>query len=326
MMEGNATNTHTRPGFGRRLGRSLYRILRAFIIVMVILAVLVGVAWGGLWLYQVVSGEINRSAESVATRFAAQESRIDILRREVDTLLSANPGQDQRLNELDVRFSDLDTRLDNLATDMNRQSQMLDSLDASMAVTLDNDAAAAQNITDLGAALTTLQADFNTSTGQIDALGGEIDAFTGEVGQVQTGLTTVEATAVAAADLANESQTTVSDMVYSLALFRAWELVARARLRLLENNYGLAAADVNAAMGTVTAVLNTLPAESDEAVDLSIIQTRLTLAAASLPGNPSQAAADLESVWDGLDDILVARLQPATVQPEQAAATATPGG
>jgi len=324
MMEGNASPTNSTPGFGRRLARSLYRILRAFVIVMLILAVLAGVAWGGLWLYQVISGEISRSAESVATRFAAQESRIDILRREVDTLLSANPGQEQRLSELDSRYTDLDTRLESLVGDMDRQAQMLDALDASMAVTLDNDAAAAQSLTDLSTALTALQADFNTSTGRIDALGGELDGLTGEVSQVKSGLTAAEATAVAAADQANASQTAVSDMAQSLALFRAWELVARARLRLLENNLGLAAADVDEATGTVTAVISTLPTESAAATDLDVIRIRLTLAAASLPGNPNQAAADLESVWDGLDDILVSRLLPTAAAPEQPAPTPTP--
>lgn len=323
-MEGNSTPADSGPGFGRRLGRSLYRILRAFIISMLVIAVLVGVAWGVLWLYQVISGEVDRSAASVATRFSAQESRIDILRREVDTLLSANPGQEERLNELNSRFTELDARLENLAGDIDQQSQLLDVLDASMAVTLENDAASAQNITDLGAALTALQTDFNVSTGQIDALGGELDALAGEVDQTQSGLESVETTAVSAADQATLSQTAVSEMAQSLALFRAWELVARARLRLLESNFGLAAADVDEALQTITAVVSSLPAESPHTPALEIVQTRLSLAAGNLPANPDQSALDLESAWDELDTILVARLHLPTIEQEQPEAAATP--
>lgn len=309
-MVGNDSPSDTTPGPGRRLGRSLYRILRAFVVVMVLLAVLAGVAWGSFWLYQVISGEIDRSAASVATRFDAQESRIDILRREVDTLLSANPGQEQRLNELGSQLTALDGRLARLSNDLEQQTQLLAALDESMAETLANDANAAQNIIDLGAALTALQADFNTSTGQIDALGGELDGLTGDVEQVQAGLAAAEATAVAAVDQANLSQMAVTEMAQSLALFRAWELVARARLRLLESNFGLAATDVADAQATITAVLETLPAESTAGPALEVVQTRLTLAADNLPANPEQAALDLESVWDALDEILVARLLP----------------
>ena len=323
-MEGNSFSANSRPGLGRRLGRSLYRILRAFVITMVILAVLAGVAWGGLWLYQVIRGEINRSADSVTTRFDAQESRIDILRREMDTLLSANPGQEEKLSELSSRVGELDDTLTTLSQDIDRQSEMLAALDSSMSISLENDAASAQNIADLGAGLTALQADFNATTAQVDAFGGELDGLTGEVGQTQVGLESVEATAVSTAERADLSQTAVSEMAQSLALFRAWELVARARLRLLENNYGLAAADVDEASQTITAVMDNLPADSANVSTLKIVQTRLALAADNLPGNPEQANVDLESVWDALDEFLVARLLPPSVV--EPAPTATPGG
>jgi len=323
-MEGNSFSANSRPGFGRRLGRSLYRILRAFLITMVILAVLAGVAWGGLWLYQVIRGEINRSADSVTARFDAQESRIDILRREMDTLLSANPGQEEKLNALGSQLEELNDTLAALNEDMDQQSDMLAALDASMSVTLENDAASAQDIADLGAGLTALQGDFNATTAQVDAFGGELDGLTGEVSQTQLGLQSVEATAVSAAEQADLSQTAVSEMAQSLALFRAWELVARARLRLLENNFGLASADVDEASETITAVIDSLPPDSASVSALEIVQTRLALAADSLPGNPEQANVDLESVWDALDEFLVARLLPPPAA--ELSPTATPGG
>ena len=323
-MEEQSTVTDARPGFGRRLGRSLYRILRAFIISMLVIALLAGVIWGGLWLFQTVRGEMDRSADSVATRFEAQESRIDILRREVDTLLSANPGQEQTLTDLQNQSTALDDRLADLTRSLDEQAQLLATLDASLAVTLDNDATAAQNITRLNDAMTTLQADFNTSTGQIDALGGQLDELTGDVGRLQTDLTAVDATAVAAVEQADIANTAVADMTQSLVLFRAWELVARARLRLLEANLGLAAEDVNEALGTLTAVLALLPEESADRAALEVVQTRLSLAADNLPTDPDLAAVDLESAWDELDKILTARLlPPVEEQPTAAAASET---
>ncbi|MBK8989304.1 MAG: hypothetical protein IPM39_25110 [Chloroflexi bacterium] len=320
MMDEEPGITEAQPGVGRRLGRSLYRILRAFIISLLLIALLAGVAWGGLWLYQTISGEIDRSAASVATRFSAQESRIDILRREVDTLLSANPGQEQDISDLQRQSTQLNGRLDALARSIDQQSQLLTTLEASLAVTLANDAAAVENITGLNEALTILQTDFNTSTGQIDALGGEIDGLAGAVNRLQTDLGVVEETAAAAAELSDLSNTAVSEMAQSLVLFRAWELVARARLRLLETNFGLAANDVDNALETVTAVITLLPEDSADRAPLEVVQTRLSLAAANLPANPNQAAADLESAWDELDQILTTRLLPLPAA-ESAAAT-----
>ncbi|MBK6711233.1 MAG: hypothetical protein IPG51_12985 [Chloroflexi bacterium] len=165
------------PDFLRRPARSIYRILRAFVITMLVLAVLVGVAWGSLWLYETIRGEINRSTESVTTRFLAQESRIDILRREVDTLLGANRGQEEQINTLQTQLTEKTRQLDALTQDYNQQARLLEALDASMVKTLANDETAVQNITTSAKVWPALQTDFNTSTGRWMRLGGELDAL-----------------------------------------------------------------------------------------------------------------------------------------------------
>lgn len=322
-MEENST-LNERPGFLRRLARSIYRILRAFVITMLVLAVLVGVAWGSLWLYETIRGEINRSTESVTTRFLAQESRIDILRREVDTLLGANRGQEEQINTLQTQLTEKTRQLDALTQDYNQQARLLEALDASMVTTLANDETAVQNITTLREGLAALQTDFNTSTGQVDALGGELDALNTTTNRIQTDLDAASAAADTAVSQADTATTAVTDMAESLALFRAWELIARARLRLLETNFGLAAADIDEAQRTVTAVILLLPEDSADSPALQAAQTRLTLAAANLPDNPALAAADLETAWDELDKLLVARLLPSIEPaPEDAGFTTT---
>lgn len=317
------------PGFGRRLARSIYAILRALLVVMVLIALLLGVAWGGFWLYQAVRGEIERSAESVATRFAAQESRIDILRREVDSLIAANPGQEEQLGELQGQFTELAGGVDNLTADSNRQAELLAALQAAMTTTLANDDTAAQGITQLNEAFSALQTDLNTNTGQIDALGGELDGLTGRVAQTQDNLEGVATVASRAVEQANLSAATLAEMAQSLTLFRAWELVARARLRLLEGNAGLAAADVLEAQRTLDTLITSLPADAPLVANLAATQTRLTLAADNLPGDPALAASDLESAWDELDKLLVVRLlvapaTPAAAATEESGATAVP--
>jgi hypothetical protein len=85
----------------------------------------------------------------------------------------------------------------------------------------------------------------------------------------------------------------------TLALFRVWELVARARLRLLEDNPGLALADVQAAQAAVETILET--AVEETVASLTPVQQRLDLAAASLPDDPLTAGRDLETAWESLD-------------------------
>ncbi|MDX1689338.1 MAG: hypothetical protein R3248_15250, partial [Candidatus Promineifilaceae bacterium] len=89
----------------------------------------------------------------------------------------------------------------------------------------------------------------------------------------------------------------LAQMRRALTLFRAWELVARARLRLLQGNAGLAAGDLTAAQATVDA----LAAEEGEAA-LAPLRQRLALALENLPADPVAAGRDLETAWEMLDE------------------------
>ena len=106
------------------------------------------------------------------------------------------------------------------------------------------------------------------------------------------------------------SETAVTEMTQTLMLFRAWELVARARLRLLENNPGLAQTDVTKADDMLQLIILILPEDSPETDSLQTVQTRLALAADNLDLDAELAGTDLETAWDELDKILATRLQP----------------
>jgi chromosome segregation ATPase len=305
------------PGGARRFTSFLYRLLRAALIVLLFMGLLAGVAWGGLWLYQTISGEISRTAESAAIRFEAQEARIDTLRREMDGLLAAAPDQAQQVGELQQQVGSLESSIARLTTDATEKGDLLAALESALADNQAADASAAESITELAEALTALQTDFNLSTGQLDTLGGELDEQAGQVAEIQATLAAVVAAAETASAQAEEAATAVTEMARSLILFHAWELVARARLHLLSDNVGLAAVDVDTAQQTI-ATLQAQLTDNEEvlAASLDMVQTRLQLAASNLPGAPELAARDLESVWDALDDILVARLLPQEVEAE----------
>lgn len=282
-------------------GSRLVWITKAVFAFLLVVGVLVAITWGGFMIYQMVQTEVNRSSESVATRFDAQESRIDILREEMNALVAANPGQEEQLRQLQQELTAVSTQLTNLDEDLSQQNTVLATLEASMATTLSNDESAAGGIVLLSDSLSALQGDFNDASVRLDTFGGEVDGLTGDVA-------VLDETAVLAQEMAATSETAVNDMAQTLMLFRAWELVARARLRLLENNPGLAQNDVAEADAMLQRILLILPADSPDITSLQTVQTRLTLAANNLTVDTALAGADLETAWDALDRILVARL------------------
>ena len=292
-------NLGQRPGCGSRL----VWIAKAVFTLLLVVGMLVGIVWGSYTIYQMIQGEVDRSSGSVATRFEAQDSRIDILRQEVNALVASNPSQEEQIAQLQQQLTAVNTQLTNLDSDLSQQNTMLATLEASMATTLSNDETAASSIVVLNDSLAALQGDFNSASMRLDTFGGEVDGLTGEVALLGE-------TAVSAQEQAAKSETAVTDMAQTLMLFRAWELVARARLRLLENNAGLAQADVQAADDMLRLLILTLPEDSEEADAYQTVKTRLALAADNLAFDATIAGADLETAWDVLDKILAARLLP----------------
>jgi chromosome segregation ATPase len=292
-------NLEQRNGCGPRL----VWIAKAAFTFLLVIGVIAAIAWGGYAIYQMVQTEVNRSSESVTTRFDAQESRIDILRQEVNALVSANPGQEEQLAQLTQQLTEVNQQLENLDEDLAAQDKVLAALEASMTTTLANDETAAGDIAVLGEGLTALQGDFNKASVRLDTFGGEVDALNEDVGLLGE-------TAVSAQELANESETAVDNMAQTLMLYRAWGLVARARLRLLENNLGLAQADVEAADDVLQLLIAAMPEAAQQLDTLQTVQVRLALAAENLPIDSKIAGADLETAWDELDKVLTVRLQP----------------
>lgn len=103
---------------------------------------------------------------------------------------------------------------------------------------------------------------------------------------------------------------------YQLMLIRAWQDTLRARLRLFENNAGLAEEDLSRALGTLQAVSAAGMPEQQAA--LGPVIERMQTALESVQTAPFDAAADLEVAWNSLGELI----QPVTIREQAPAAPA----
>ncbi len=294
-----STNDTNRPGFVRRL-------LRAFLVTLFTLSILLILVVAGYF----GTRELQRSFDSVTTRVSANEQSLALLRENVNDIIAQNPDQMGQIDGLQADIAALDERLANLRTSLMDQETAVSDLNA--AVNSADEALAARAAT-LEEGLGALQSDLIDNTSQVDALGGDMDGVRAEVTQLNEQVSGLEQAAVTAASQASAAidasqvvTLTVGEVQDTLILFRAWELVTRARLRLVESNLGLATDDIQLAAGVAAALATTFPEE--QAALLTQAQTRLAQALANLPGNPGGAALDLEQAWDALDGVLALRI------------------
>jgi hypothetical protein len=147
----------------------------------------------------------------------------------------------------------------------------------------------------LGEGVISLQGDVNENVGDIDDLGGQLDSLSVEAAELESQIANLEGTI-------SESDQKVIRMKQALYWFRLWELMARARLQIADNNLGLAAADIETALSLASSMPEA--ATEVETEILTVITTRLELAAQELPDGPVTAARDLESAWDVVDQVI----------------------
>lgn len=319
-----------KPGFAKRFATALGRFLKALFKVVLVLIIIAAL---GVITYLIVQ-ELQRSFGVVSNRVDYNLDQVMEMRQTVAelerTAVTQNESQDERLAVLETSVNTT------LSQDLAQQDDMLSALELQLSTLLSQTQTMDGQVGSLNEGVLALQADINDNNGRLDELGGEIDALginNDELGSQVTDLQT----AVTDLPLAD-----IEQMRQVVTLFRVWEIVTRARVRLLENNAGLAAND---AVRALTAV-NNLAADETTNPDLlpmlALVQARLTLAAANLPGSPELAAADLENAWIELDsalafllgieevefDTAVSQPQPAATSQsteEAPAPTATPG-
>lgn len=298
-----SADTNRKPPFMRRFWRALIGVLA----IITFIALLVAIGVGGYLSYvefQRIASRLNDSTISVSA-----------LRGEVDALRAAS-ASDEEIDALEATITELEGQIatlqGDLAADVATQQTTLDALTEQINSSSTEVGTLSTNVTTLSEALAAIQGDVVDTGMRLDALGGEVDSVQTEVDSVETAVTDLgeemiemEEAAFAHIDAMSEQ----NQFQETLALFRAWELITRARLRLLENNIGLATEDIDAAIQTIEAVI-ALEYGTVEQEKLEMVLTRLALAILSLPDNPEAAAADLESAWDELDTIFTEQLLP----------------
>jgi hypothetical protein len=311
--------TAERPGFWTRLGRSLAWTLTTTLKVLFVGALLLVLVAGGWFITTTVDGEYRE----MQRRFALLEYAAEQTDQKDTAAIEALQAADERISALETALAD---QADAYATEQAQQAEQVAALEAQLEAQLESALQARAVLSDsiglLNDVAAGLQSDVNTNVAELDALGGENDALQGRLVALETSLTQLDGD-VAVLDSAVaglvDAEAALGQMEITLTLFRAWDTVGRARLRLAEGNAGLAAADVNTALAVIDRLAPELAtpvsdADADEVAPapLTAIQTRLTLVADLLPEDTATAADDLDVIWGLLDELIATRLAAAT--------------
>ncbi len=283
------------PGFWKRLGLA---IVKTFFFVLIVGGIGVGAYFG--------FRELRRSFDAMANRIDANEQTVALIRSDVNNIMGENPEEQSRqvvdlnddLASLGQNVTDLQEVLSN---DLLAQQAALDSLSQDVAAVTSGNGSLSNDVAALNSGLTALQGDITENGRHIDELGGDLDNVqtTVDTLDASVAILNTEQTSLQASLAEQDSVSEDLDLPQTLGLFRVWELITRARLRLLENNVGLAMEDIETAVRTIDALVVADP----EAEGLKMVQARLALAFIGLPDNPATAATDLEAAWDELDII-----------------------
>ena len=282
------------PGGGA--GGFFKRLFLAFIKVTLLFLVLAGLVIGAWFIFV----ELNRSFDSVIVRIDRNTRRIEDSEAEIDALLEQNYARQVQIGNLEADLASREQEIaaleEELGVSREQQGIALAEVGADTEALAGRADALGDETALLAAGLVALQEDLIVNSQQIDQLGGTVDGLS-------VSLTALD-------NRSTELQTQIDDLAAeelagwrrAVALFRAWEMIGRARLRLLENDLGLAATDIELA---ATAIDDLLADDADQPSDnLIAIRERLVLAAASLPEQPAVAARDLETAWEALDTII----------------------
>lgn len=292
QMSTETTPIPNRPGFGRRLVLVTGRFLKALLKVALIVAVIAG---AGYITYLIVK-ELQRSFDVVNEQVAFNRAQVLEIAHDLgalqQTATAAAAVQDERLANLE---SHLETTL---AVEMARQEAALATLELQLGNLLSQTQALDGAIVTLNTGMVALQTDSDENNGRLDSLGAELVTLSNHTDELGAQVADLQ-TAVADLPLAD-----IYQMRQVITLFRVWEVVARARLRLVENNAGLAATDTAHALALIEAIIAHDNTDPDLLPQLARVHTRLKLAEAYLPANPDLAALDLENAWRELDEAL----------------------
>lgn len=279
-----STGDNSRPGFWRRLGRAFVGFVKFLFFAALVAAIAAG-AWIG---YR----ELQRALQAADDLAERNSQEIAVLRNDVDNLMS-DTSDEEAISALEQEIEALQSRVDEL--DREVEDELAHHSEALAALQEELDGLSARAATreaeleTLRRGVSGIQQDVNANAGAVDELGGDVDDLAADADALSETFAQVQ-----------EDAGELAQMQRALTLFRVWELVARARLRLLQGNAGLAAGDLAAAQAT----LDGLAADEGERAAAAPLRQRLALALESLPDDPAAAGRDLETAWEMLDEAI----------------------
>ncbi len=289
------------PDFSTRLGGFLKRLLWAFLKLFLVFIFLVAILASAWLIYR----EIDRSFDVVNNRMDFNAGQIEEAEQDILALQEANGAAEDEIKILQTAAADRDAAIatleSELATTLDQQGADLVQLEEEVAALIASTNTISGNLAFLNDGLVSLQGDTTANVSDIDALGGEIDALGVSLDTLDDEIAAVQL------ELGAYSADEFNRMRQTIELFRLWELVSRARLHLVGQNAGLAAADVTSAQLAADLMINAIPLEEDaHRANLEQIRDRLLLAGTNLPDDPVVAARDLETAFELLDAALAA--------------------
>lgn len=170
-------------------------------------------------------------------------------------------------------------------------NQRLDQLQTRLATLEQQHTQDKETIADLQSRLGSVESsvsDQSAALKRLDQLQTQIDQLNQQLAQNEADTSTLSK-----ALQANDSP--LASLQWEVKTLRAMELLNRSRLFLIENNLGLAQADIQAARQILSDPQALVPA--DQQAGLKSLLSRLDLVLSSLPASPVTAADDLEIAW-----------------------------
>jgi hypothetical protein len=187
-----------------------------------------------------------------------------------------------------IRLEDLETRQ---ASSQSLFESRLEDLAARIVLLENQQSEDKESLSSLAGDIRRLEdniADHSKSLDKIDSLQKEL--------QKLAELSTISSTQVAKVIIEQSSQDTpLAALKRDLQVLQAQQFLSRARMYLVQNNYGLASADLRSARDIISSLNQSTTPGQKPVVDSWL--ERLDMAIGNLPDSPVVASDDLEQAW-----------------------------
>lgn len=183
-----------------------------------------------------------------------------------------------------ARIEQMEADLERL---QNQQQQSLEGLSARVAALEGQTTAQQETLSELNSQIATLEEELVSVQGSLD----EVDGLSAQVGDLEQTVAEQASELEALAEAEGEPSDELQALQDRIDRLQAMTLISRARLELLQSNFGLAQENLEQARASFDDQLL-----GDDSPILAVLE-RLDLAIQALPDTPSVAAQDLEAAW-----------------------------